>query len=87
MLRHLNIFIGYFSFGEGWHNNHHRNPYSAKFSLLWWEIDTSWAYLLVMSKLKLCQPKLHNYVPENLSFQSVSLGNQENLTIADANAK
>lgn len=53
-----NFLIGYISFGEGWHNNHHQFPYSAKFSHRWWEFDISWAYLCVLSKLKLCQPKL-----------------------------
>ena len=53
-----NYFIGYFSFGEGWHNNHHHFPNSAKFSYRWWEFDISWAYISLMSKLKICQPKV-----------------------------
>ncbi len=53
-----NYFIGYFSFGEGWHNNHHRFPNSAKFSYKWWEFDISWAYIVLISKLKICQPKV-----------------------------
>ncbi|KAL4035506.1 hypothetical protein IC575_004201 [Cucumis melo] len=31
-----------FSFGEGWHNNHHAFEYSAKHGLEWWQIDISW---------------------------------------------
>lgn len=54
-----NYFIGYFSFGEGWHNNHHRFPSSAKFSYRWWEFDISWAYINLMSKIKICSPKVH----------------------------
>jgi stearoyl-CoA desaturase (delta-9 desaturase) len=26
-------------FGEGWHNNHHRYPVSARAGFCWWEID------------------------------------------------
>jgi fatty-acid desaturase len=53
-----NIFIGYFSFGEGWHNNHHKFPYSAKFSVHWWEIDISWLYIIALSKVGLLKPKV-----------------------------
>jgi len=30
------------SFGEGWHNNHHAHPTSARHGLAWWEFDPSW---------------------------------------------
>jgi stearoyl-CoA desaturase (delta-9 desaturase) len=30
------------SFGEGWHNNHHAFPWSARFGLQFWEIDLGW---------------------------------------------
>lgn len=53
-----NMLIGYISFGEGWHNNHHQFPNSAKFSHRWWEFDVSWAYLYILSKLGICQPKV-----------------------------
>lgn len=33
------------SFGEGWHNNHHAFPWSAKFGLKWWQIDLGWSAL------------------------------------------
>lgn len=28
--------------GEGWHNNHHAFPYSAKHGMEWWQIDLTW---------------------------------------------
>jgi stearoyl-CoA desaturase (delta-9 desaturase) len=28
--------------GEGWHNNHHAFPTSARHGLRWWEIDVSY---------------------------------------------
>ena len=57
-----NLFIGYFSFGEGWHNNHHQYPYSAKFSFHWWEFDVSWLYIKLISKINLCKPKTFNRI-------------------------
>ncbi len=31
--------LGFLLLGEGWHNNHHRFPGSARCGLAWWEID------------------------------------------------
>ena len=31
-----------FSWGEGWHNNHHRYPGRPKFGEKWYEVDISW---------------------------------------------
>lgn len=31
--------LGYFGFGQGWHNNHHHNPAAAVYSVKWWELD------------------------------------------------
>ncbi|MEQ1947094.1 MAG: fatty acid desaturase [Bryobacteraceae bacterium] len=30
------------TFGEGWHNNHHALPTSARHGLAWWELDITW---------------------------------------------
>jgi len=34
-----NLFVALVAFGEGWHNNHHAFPNSAKHGLKWWQID------------------------------------------------
>ena len=39
------------TFGEGWHNNHHKFPGSARQGLHWWEIDFSYYGLLLLEKL------------------------------------
>lgn len=39
--------------GEGWHNNHHRYPASARQGFYWWEVDITYIGLLLMSKLGL----------------------------------
>jgi fatty-acid desaturase len=37
-----NLLVALLSFGEGWHNNHHAYPTSARHGLAWYEIDMSW---------------------------------------------
>ena len=49
--------------GEGWHNNHHAFPSSARHGFTWYEIDISWYVLLLLSKIGWvsglrCKPKL-----------------------------
>jgi stearoyl-CoA desaturase (delta-9 desaturase) len=31
--------LGYFMWGEGWHNNHHNQPNNSTFGEKWWEYD------------------------------------------------
>jgi fatty-acid desaturase len=37
--------VALLSFGEGWHNNHHAFPYSARHGMAWWEIDMTWWHI------------------------------------------
>ncbi len=37
-----NVVFGVLSHGEGWHNNHHAFPTSARHGLKWWQFDLSW---------------------------------------------
>jgi stearoyl-CoA desaturase (delta-9 desaturase) len=39
------------TFGEGWHNNHHAHPTSARHGLAWYEFDISWITLTVLKAL------------------------------------
>ena len=41
------------TYGEGWHNNHHAFQYSARHGLKWWEFDTTWMMIKLLSKLGL----------------------------------
>jgi stearoyl-CoA desaturase (delta-9 desaturase) len=43
------LFIALVTGGEGWHNNHHYLPASARQGLMWWEIDTTWYALRAMA--------------------------------------
>jgi sn-1 stearoyl-lipid 9-desaturase len=37
-----NVIIGLLANGEGWHNNHHAHPRSARHGHKWWELDIGW---------------------------------------------
>jgi len=40
-----NWWVALITFGEGWHNNHHAHPASARHGLAWYEVDFSWITL------------------------------------------
>lgn len=48
-----NWFLGIFTLGEGWHNNHHADGSAAYFSRAWYEIDIGGAFILLLAKLGL----------------------------------
>jgi stearoyl-CoA desaturase (delta-9 desaturase) len=40
-----NPIFGVLGLGEGWHNNHHAFPNSARHGLRWWELDASYLFI------------------------------------------
>jgi len=50
-----NVLFGILAFGEGWHNNHHAFPTSARHGLWWWQIDTSYMIIRLMGWLGLAR--------------------------------
>ncbi len=48
-----NALVAILSLGEGWHNNHHAFPSSARHGLHWWQIDPSYLALLGLKALRL----------------------------------
>ena len=48
-----NWLVGILAIGEGWHNNHHKFPYSARHGLRWWQFDLTWIVLRLMAALRL----------------------------------
>ncbi len=50
-----NLWLALLTFGEGWHNNHHFFPGTARQGFRWWEIDLSWYGLRVLAALGLVQ--------------------------------
>ena len=45
--------VALLSFGEGWHNNHHAFPFSARMGLRWFEIDMTWWAVKLLALLRL----------------------------------
>jgi fatty-acid desaturase len=43
--------LGVLSFGEGFHNNHHASPGSARMGEAWYELDLGWYTLLAFERL------------------------------------
>ena len=50
-----NWFVALLSFGEGWHNNHHAHPTSARHGLAWYEIDMSWMTIRLLQTVGLAK--------------------------------
>ena len=47
------MLLALITFGEGWHNNHHRYPGSTRMGLRWWEIDLTYYALWILAKLRI----------------------------------
>lgn len=43
------------TYGEGWHNNHHAYPKSARAGLKWWEIDPTWGVIWALQAVGLAK--------------------------------
>jgi len=56
------FWVAFLTFGEGWHNNHHAQPQSARHGFRWYEIDVNWYGIWVLRTLGLAwdikMPKL-----------------------------
>jgi stearoyl-CoA desaturase (Delta-9 desaturase) len=48
-----NAALGVLVLGEGWHNNHHRYPLSARHGFAWWEVDVAYYTIWALSKVGL----------------------------------
>jgi stearoyl-CoA desaturase (delta-9 desaturase) len=48
-----NFVFGVLALGEGWHNNHHAFPSSARHGLRWWQIDISYWVIRALALLGL----------------------------------
>ena len=55
-----NFFLALATLGEGWHNNHHARPRSAKSGFGWWQVDPTWRVIHL-----LCAVGLVSHVRES----------------------
>jgi stearoyl-CoA desaturase (Delta-9 desaturase) len=44
-----NAFCALLALGEGWHNNHHAFPTSAKHGLAWWQLDGTYLFIRLLA--------------------------------------
>ena len=50
-----NWWVAILAWGEGWHNNHHAFPFSARHGLRWFEFDATWMTIRVLAWLQLAR--------------------------------
>src|SRR5262249_40384259 len=50
-----NWWVALLTFGEGWHNNHHAHPVSARHGIAWYEVDLNWYGIWVLKKIGLAR--------------------------------
>jgi stearoyl-CoA desaturase (Delta-9 desaturase) len=43
-----NFLMGFLAGGDGWHNNHHRYPASARHGMAWYEVDATYRVILAL---------------------------------------
>ncbi len=56
--------------GEGWHNNHHHYPATARMGFHWWQIDVSYYVILLLEKLRLIH-SVRRLPPEKISLNLI----------------
>jgi stearoyl-CoA desaturase (delta-9 desaturase) len=57
-----NWWVALVSGGEGWHNNHHAHPVSARHGMAWYEVDPNYYGIWLLSKIGLAKKiKLAQY--------------------------
>jgi stearoyl-CoA desaturase (delta-9 desaturase) len=47
--------VALLTFGEGWHNNHHAHPTSARHGLAWYEFDLTWMQIRALEMLRIAR--------------------------------
>jgi fatty-acid desaturase len=61
-----NWWVALLTGGEGWHNNHHAHPVSARHGLKWYEFDPNYYGIWLLKKLGLARDvKIAQYDPQN----------------------
>ena len=65
--------VALLTFGEGWHNNHHAHPQSARHGLAWYEFDPNWYGISALGMLGLARdvktPKISPHEDGNAADQ------------------
>ena len=71
-----NWWVALLTFGEGWHNNHHAHPTSARHGLAWYEVDFNWMGIRTLEALGLAwdikRARLRQALEEDRSGEAVA---------------
>jgi stearoyl-CoA desaturase (delta-9 desaturase) len=67
-----NLIFGILGHGEGWHNNHHAFPTSARHGLKWWQFDLSW---IIIRCMELCGLAWNVKLPSAKAMQAKRMPN------------
>jgi fatty-acid desaturase len=76
-----NFWVAIFTWGEGWHNNHHAHPVSARHGLRWYEVDLNWYGIWTLKKLGLARDV---YCAKASALRSASEGAAAELVSSEA---
>jgi stearoyl-CoA desaturase (delta-9 desaturase) len=64
-----NLLLALITLGEGWHNNHHHDPGSARQGFFWWEIDVTYGLIRLLEVIGLVW-EVRNPSPARLAGRS-----------------
>ncbi|CAN5614390.1 acyl-CoA desaturase [soil metagenome] len=64
--------------GEGWHNNHHASQRSARHGHRWWELDLTYATILLLRQVGLASDVLTPTVPGQRSLEPLEIAGKSN---------
>ncbi len=67
-----NWWVGLITFGEGWHNNHHAHPNSARHGLAWYEIDVTYYSIRLLEILGIAKKVKVAAVDQPMRYQEAA---------------
>lgn len=67
-----NWFVVLLTLGEGWHNNHHAHPRSARHAMEWYELDSNWYIIWILKQFGLAS-HIHRAKPRAPNRRGASL--------------
>ena len=65
--------VALLTWGEGWHNNHHAHPVSARHGMRWYEIDTNWYGIWLLEKVGLARQVHVAQIPEQKRAEQIAV--------------
>jgi sn-1 stearoyl-lipid 9-desaturase len=80
------FWVAILTFGEGWHNNHHAHPQSARHGLAWYEFDLNWYGICALRMLGLAWdvklPKLKALEEKSIKIATITAPEPELSTVS-----